>query len=223
MHTRTRGFEGIAECWGGGAERRAPGGTVPVPPLSHPSTSIYVDGDGLFDAFVAEITHAWAGPSADRSRFLLARLADTPIGVRFETPTWASVDRVPPAGDSRERSWNQGDLFCELADLDNDGRKELVFLETARNYLDFVRFDLNRKLVPVNRWQVFEERTFRGRRSELPEPREAVIADLTARDPSMPPIVLAPGLYLLRAETGNGPLVIRIAQAISAGAIRAAV
>lgn len=51
----------------------------------------------------------------------------------------------------------------------------------------------------------------------------AVIADLTARDPSMPPIVLAPGLYLLRAETGNGPLVIRIAQAISAAAIRTAV
>ena len=64
-------------------------------------------------------------------------------------------------------------------DLDNDGRKDLVFLETARNYLDLVMFDANHKLVPANRWQVFEERTFRGRRSELPEPREAVVADLT--------------------------------------------
>ncbi|HZR17130.1 MAG TPA: VCBS repeat-containing protein, partial [Verrucomicrobiae bacterium] len=64
-------------------------------------------------------------------------------------------------------------------DLDNDGRKDLVFLETARNYLDLVIFDANHKLIPANRWQVFEERTFRGRRSDLPEPREAVVADLT--------------------------------------------
>jgi hypothetical protein len=64
-------------------------------------------------------------------------------------------------------------------DLNNDGRKDLVFLETARNYLDLVIFDAAHKLVPANRWQVFEERTFRGRRSDLPEPREAVVADLT--------------------------------------------
>ncbi len=64
-------------------------------------------------------------------------------------------------------------------DLDNDGRKDLVFLETARNYLDLVIFDAHHKLVPANRWQVFEERTFRARRGDLPEPREAVIADVT--------------------------------------------
>jgi FG-GAP-like repeat len=64
-------------------------------------------------------------------------------------------------------------------DLDNDGRKDLVFLETARNYLDLVMFNASHKLMPANRWQVFEERTFRGRRSDLPEPREAVVADLT--------------------------------------------
>jgi len=64
-------------------------------------------------------------------------------------------------------------------DLDNDGRKDLVFLETAKNYLDLVIFDANHKLIPANRWQVFEERSFRGRRNDLPEPREAVIADMT--------------------------------------------
>ena len=64
-------------------------------------------------------------------------------------------------------------------DLDNDGRKDLVFLETARNYLDLVIFDANHKLVPADRWQVFEERTFRSRRNDLPEPREAVVADVT--------------------------------------------
>jgi hypothetical protein len=64
-------------------------------------------------------------------------------------------------------------------DLNNDGRKDLVFLETARNYLDLVLFNAQHKLVPANRWQVFEERTFRSRRSDLPEPREAVVADVT--------------------------------------------
>jgi hypothetical protein len=64
-------------------------------------------------------------------------------------------------------------------DLDHDGRKDLVFLETARNYLDLVVFDHQHKLVPANRWQVFEERSFRGRRSDMPEPREAAVADIT--------------------------------------------
>jgi hypothetical protein len=64
-------------------------------------------------------------------------------------------------------------------DLNNDGRKDLVFLETAKNYLDLVLFDQHHKLVPANRWQVFEERTFHNRRSDLPEPREAVVDDVT--------------------------------------------
>ena len=64
-------------------------------------------------------------------------------------------------------------------DLNNDGRKDLVFLETAKNYLDLVTFELPHKLVPANRWQVFEERTFRSRRNDSLEPREAVIADVT--------------------------------------------
>ena len=64
-------------------------------------------------------------------------------------------------------------------DLNSDGRKDLVFLETARNYLDLVLFTAQHKLVPANRWQVFEERTFRSRRSDMPEPREAAVADVT--------------------------------------------
>ncbi len=64
-------------------------------------------------------------------------------------------------------------------DLNNDGRKDLVFLETGRNYLDLVIFSADHKLIPANRWQVFEERTFRSRRGDSPEPREAVVADVT--------------------------------------------
>ena len=64
-------------------------------------------------------------------------------------------------------------------DLNQDKRRDLVFLETGKNYLDLVIFDAAGKLVPANRWQVFEERTFRGRRGDQPEPREALIVDLT--------------------------------------------
>ncbi len=64
-------------------------------------------------------------------------------------------------------------------DLNHDGRKDLVFLETSKNYLDLVTFEKPNKLVPANRWQVFEERTFRSRRNDGAEPREAAVADVT--------------------------------------------
>ncbi len=64
-------------------------------------------------------------------------------------------------------------------DLNDDGRKDLVFLETAKHYLDLVIFNDKHKLVPANRWPVFEEHTFRGRRGDIPEPREALVTDLT--------------------------------------------
>jgi hypothetical protein len=55
-----------------------------------------------------------------------------------------------------------------------------VFLETSRAYVDLVTFEAPHQLVPANRWQVFEERTFRQRRPvESPEPREALVIDLT--------------------------------------------
>ena len=57
--------------------------------------------------------------------------------------------------------------------------KDLVFMETAKNHLDLVIFDADHKLVPGDRWQVFEQRTFRGRGGDFPEPREALVADLT--------------------------------------------
>lgn len=64
-------------------------------------------------------------------------------------------------------------------DLNGGGRKQLVFMETAKNYIDLVYFDKNRKLVPGDRWQVFEQHTFRGTQNALPEPRECVVADVT--------------------------------------------
>jgi hypothetical protein len=64
-------------------------------------------------------------------------------------------------------------------DLNNDGRKELVFLETAKNNLDIVSFNPRHKLVPAIHWQVFEQHTFRGAMDAVPEPREALVTDVT--------------------------------------------
>src|SRR2546430_14236948 len=64
-------------------------------------------------------------------------------------------------------------------DLNNDGRKDLVFLETAKNYLDIVTFEPPHQLVPAGRWQVFEKRTFRGRRSDLAGRWERAITGVT--------------------------------------------
>lgn len=84
-----------------------------------------VDRDGVLDAFVSEITHGWAGDSSDRSRLLLFSESG-PVELRYPTaypsgPAW-SVDRIPDG----VNSWNQGDLFCELADLDLDGFTDLL-------------------------------------------------------------------------------------------------
>ncbi len=82
--------------------------------------------------------------------------------------------------DSYETPIKDGRLTDVVAgDLRHSGRKDLVFLETTKNYLDIVSYEKPHKLVPANRWQVFEERTFRSRRIDALEPREAVVADVT--------------------------------------------
>lgn len=82
-----------------------------------------IDNDGDFDLFFAEITHAWAGDSSDRSRFLI-RESVGGGGAAFSSPSQLSVDRVP--ADPDVRGWNQGDLYAELADFDLDGRLDLL-------------------------------------------------------------------------------------------------
>ncbi len=85
-----------------------------------------VDGDGKFDLFLANITHAWAGPSSDRSRFLLQRTRDG--HPYFEYDPRLSVDRPGTTHDASTTrpNWNQGDLFARLADIDQDGHLDLV-------------------------------------------------------------------------------------------------
>ena len=82
--------------------------------------------------------------------------------------------------DGYETPIKDGYLNDEIAgDLTGSGRKDIVFMETAKNYLDIVGFSARHKLVPLDRWQVFEEHTFRARDNAVPEPREALVADVT--------------------------------------------
>ena len=82
--------------------------------------------------------------------------------------------------DSYETPIKDGYLHDVVAgDLNGDGRKDLVFLETGKHYVDIVVFDKENHLIPANRWPVFEERSFRGSRADQAEPREAVVADVT--------------------------------------------
>jgi hypothetical protein len=94
-----------------------------------------VDGDGRFDLLLTEITHAWAGESSDRTRILFDLGEARESGPRFAPRSGHSLDRIPGAstvGASPEGSpadpkrWNQGDLFGALADLDNDGRLDVI-------------------------------------------------------------------------------------------------
>lgn len=99
-----------------------------------------IDNDGDWDLFIAEITHAWAGESSDRSRFLVNKRAETGE-LKFEYDPRLCVDRIPPADapEDQQRKWNQGDLFCDLADLDNDGRLDLIL--ASGDYPDPPPFD----------------------------------------------------------------------------------
>jgi len=82
--------------------------------------------------------------------------------------------------DSYETPIKDGHLNDVVSgDLNNDGRKDLVFLETAKNYLDLVILTPNASLCRRTAGRCCEERTFRSRRSDLPEPREALVTDVT--------------------------------------------
>ena len=90
-----------------------------------------IDNDGDFDLFVSTIIHAWAGESSDRSRFLVNQRSETGR-LDFLSFAHLSVDRIPalpPPGtplDAVHTRYNQGDIFAELADLNHDGRLDLI-------------------------------------------------------------------------------------------------
>ncbi len=102
--------------------------------------AIDVDGDGDLDVFLAEITHAWAGSSSDRSA-LLENLGQPGAGLRFR--------RLPDAMPRRHQvpSWNQGDLYAGWTDADLDGRPDLLL--SSGDYPDDQRLRLFRQTGPL--------------------------------------------------------------------------
>ena len=104
-----------------------------------------IDNDGDFDLFFSTIIHAWAGESSDRSRFLVNQLKETGA-LRFESFKRLSVDRLPaspapgePLQPHHTTEQNQGDIYSELADLNNDGRLDLLICSS--DYADESPYD----------------------------------------------------------------------------------
>jgi hypothetical protein len=115
---------------------------------------------------------ALGGPVANSLAFLGVNAVGT---MAFNGEVWELAEL-----DGYETPIPEGHLADVVSgDLNNAGRKDLVFLETAKDYLDLVSFVPPHKLVPGNRWQVFEQRTFRSRGGDNMEPREALVADVT--------------------------------------------
>ncbi len=75
-----------------------------------------VNHDGLPDLYYAEITHAWAGDSSDRSRLLIRR------GERFVHDPAYTTDRFP----ADTPNWNQGDIFAAFIDANLDTFPDLL-------------------------------------------------------------------------------------------------
>lgn len=104
----------------------------------------------------------------------------------FEAPnyvSWMNLDGevwVFQQKDGYETTIKDGWLMDVVAgDLNQDERKDLVFLEGAQNHIEIVQVDPPGELSLALSWKVFEKHSFRQRREGGPEPREARVADFT--------------------------------------------
>jgi hypothetical protein len=125
---------------------------------------------------VAEFTALQPLSLGDKSANAIAFLSSSMAGwMPLRGEVWEFTEL-----DGFETAVKDGYLNDVVAgDLNSDGRLDLAFLETGKNHVELAMLDAASKLIPCNRWQVFEERTFRNRRSETPEPREALVGDFT--------------------------------------------
>lgn len=132
LHWRNRGdgtFEEIGESTGFDGDANRSGHYPPIvrrgtesPFRSNGNTFDVAladfDDDGDLDAFLADITHWWAGSSSDRSQVLVNQGSDEAF--RFERPGTLGIER------EHVDRWNQGDIAAAWADLDGDGWLDLL-------------------------------------------------------------------------------------------------
>jgi hypothetical protein len=88
-----------------------------------------VTGDGKLDLFNAEIAHWWAGQSSDRSELLINKTEGA--GIVFDRPGQEATGMI---WDHPTVDWNEGGIMAAAADLDNDGREDV--LVGASDYAD---------------------------------------------------------------------------------------
>lgn len=88
-----------------------------------------VTGDGTMDLYNAEIRHFWAGQSSDPSALLVGDASGGSI--KYTRPPLGEKGLAWPHPTS---SWNEGGLMAAAADLENDGRTEV--LVASSDYAD---------------------------------------------------------------------------------------
>lgn len=104
------------------------------------------DHDGDVDAFLADITHWWAGSSSDRSQLLVNRGRDEAF--RFDRTEALALPRTHAAD-----RWNQGDISAAWVDVDGDGWLDLAL--GSSDYPDDQRLRIFRN----ENGQRFEDKT----------------------------------------------------------------
>jgi hypothetical protein len=88
-----------------------------------------IDDDGDSDLMTAEVRHAWADPSSDKSQLLVNETAPGEPLAPFVRPG------NPATGLHREHigsAWTEGDNIALFADVDFDGRKDVLL--ASSNY-----------------------------------------------------------------------------------------
>src|SRR5581483_149539 len=89
------------------------------------------DGDGRPDLYNANISHWWAGKSADPAELLINSSSGSGnIGFNRLTPAQSGlvIPHLDPNG------WNEGLVMAAAADLDSDGRPDLIASGTDYPY-----------------------------------------------------------------------------------------
>jgi len=79
----------------------------------------------------------------------------------------------------RSETKNARYLQVYAADFNSDSRLEIFGLESREHAVECMEWGAQNVLNPLNRWQVFESRSYRNQGAAFPEPREGLIQDLT--------------------------------------------